>query len=407
MHILLIHQAFVTPSEPGGTRHFEFLRYMVKKGHRATVVTSNLSYLTGKSAGSSVRVFKEEVQEGIRIIRAYTIPTLHRSFVWRVVSFIGFMLLALIAAIRVRRVDLVMGTSPPIFQAVSALLGSLVHRTTFLLEVRDLWPEFAINMGVLTNKILILLSRWLEKALYRFADMILVNSPAYRQYLLDSGVLSKKISFIPNGVDPNLFDPSRNGKNIRRKFQLDGEFVVTYSGALGLANDLITLLKAAKYLNFRNDIRFLLIGDGKERKHLEKIALEMNLKNVTFTGTRPKEEIPEILCASDACLAILKNIAMFKTTYPNKVFDYMAAGRPTILAIDGVIRRVLEDSNGGIFVPPGDPKRLAKAVEYMADHKQKAESMGKSARAYVSKNFNRNNHSADFLNLSIRLHDSF
>jgi glycosyltransferase involved in cell wall biosynthesis len=407
MHILLIHQAFVTPNEPGGTRHYEFLRHMVKKGHRATVVTSNLSYLTGKSAGSSGRLFKEENQDGIRIIRVYTIPTLHRSFVWRVFSFIGFMLLSAIAAFRVRRVDLVMGTSPPIFQAVSALLTSLSHRAPFLLEIRDLWPEFAIDMGVLKNSILIILSRWLEKALYRFSDMILVNSPAYRQYLLDYGVLPKKVSFIPNGVDTDLFDPSQNGENFRKKFQLDGKFVVTYSGALGLANDLETLLKAAKYLNDRNDIRFFLIGDGKERSRLEKIACEMSLKNVTFTGTRPKEEIPEILCASDACLAILKNITMFKTTYPNKVFDYMAAGRPTIFAIDGVIRRVLEDSNGGIFVPPGDPKSLAEAVEHMADHKQEAESMGKSARAYVSKNFNRHNHSVDFLNLTVQLYEPF
>jgi len=170
MHLLLIHQAFVTPNEPGGTRHFEFLRHMVKKGHQATVVTSNLSYLTGKSAGSSGRLFKEENQEGIRIIRLYTIPTLHRSFVWRVVSFIGFMLLSTIAAFRVRKIDLVMGTSPPIFQAVSALLASLRHRVPFLLEIRDLWPEFAIDMGVLKNRILILLSRWLEKDLYRFSD---------------------------------------------------------------------------------------------------------------------------------------------------------------------------------------------------------------------------------------------
>ena len=407
MHLLLIHQAFVTPNEPGGTRHFEFLRHMVKKGHQATVVTSNLSYLTGKSAGSSGRLFKEENQEGIRIIRLYTIPTLHRSFVWRVVSFIGFMLLSTIAAFRVRKIDLVMGTSPPIFQAVSALLASLRHRVPFLLEIRDLWPEFAIDMGVLKNRILILLSRWLEKDLYRFSDRLLVNSPAYREYLLDYGVQPQKIFLIPNGVDTDLFNPSRDGENFRRKFQLDGKFVVTYSGALGLANDIETLLKAAKYLNDRNDIRFLLIGDGKERSHLEKTAREMSLKNVTFTGTRSKEEIPEILCASDACLAILKNITMFKTTYPNKVFDYMAAGRPTILAIDGVIRRVIEDSTGGIFVQPGDSKRLAEAVEYMADHRKEAESMGKSARSYVSKNFNRHNHSADFLNLTVQLYEPF
>jgi lipopolysaccharide/colanic/teichoic acid biosynthesis glycosyltransferase len=130
---------------------------------------------------------------------------------------------------------------------------------------------------------------------------------------------------------------------------------------------------------------------------------EWDLPNVLFTGAMPKIKMPDILAASDACLAILKDIPMFRTTYPNKVFDYMAAGRPTILAIDGVIREVIETANGGIFVPPGDDVALAEAVRRLANDRSEAKIMGMAAREHVSKHFDRTDQSAAFLGLVCRL----
>jgi glycosyltransferase involved in cell wall biosynthesis len=280
-------------------------------------------------------------------------------------------------------VDVVMGTSPPIFQAFSALAVAMIRRAPFLLEVRDLWPAFAVDMGVLKAPLLIKASEFLERFLYRRATHILVNSPAYREHVIASGIAANKVSFISNGVDTEMFDAKATGARLRAEWQVSNSFVVTYAGALGAAN--------------------VLVGDGKERPRLERAAAEMRLPNVLFAGTKSKAEMPEVLAASNACLAILQNIRMFKTTYPNKVFDYMAAGRPTILAIDGVIRSVIEKSGGGLFVPPGDDAALAAAVETLSEDHTKAREMGRAARAYVVQHFNRRDQAQQFAELLERM----
>jgi glycosyltransferase involved in cell wall biosynthesis len=176
-------------------------------------------------------------------------------------------------------------------------------------------------------------------------------------------------------------------------------------GALGLANDIPTVLQSAARLNDQPDVHFLMVGDGKERPKLEALASQLGLRNVTFTGARPKLEMPEYLAASDACLAILQDIPMFRTTYPNKVFDYMAAGRPTVLAIDGVIRQAVEAASGGIFVPPGNPEALAKAVRDLAKDPERTRAMGAAARAYVIRHFDRRQQAEEFVGLLKRLSD--
>ena len=399
MHILIIHQAFVGPDEAGGTRHYELARHAIKNGHRCSIVASDVSYLTGQPAVTKTKFVSEQECNGVRVLRAYTYPALHHSFIWRVVSFVSFMCTSVWAGLRAGPVDLVMGTSPPIFQAVSAWLVSLLRRKPFLLEIRDLWPEFAIDMGVLKNPILIRMSRWLEGFLYAQATHLLVNSPAYREYLISKGIAAAKVSLIANGVDPDMFTPDADGSIVRQQWNLDDHFVVTYAGALGLANDIPVILQAATQLREHEQIRFLIVGDGKERAALEAQAKQRQLSNVIFTGPRPKSEMPAILAASDACIAILQNIPLFRTTYPNKVFDYMAARRPTVLAIDGVIREVIETAHGGVFVPPGDANALAQAVLSLSRDRENARHMGASARAYVTAHFNRHQQAEQFVTL--------
>ena len=397
MNILLIHQAFASPNDPSGTRHFEFGKYCVNKGHTFNVVTSKISYLTGKPSTPQKGIVVEEYYDGVRILRAYTLPFVHKNYVFRVISFISFMFTSIIASLKVKKVDLVMGTSPPIFQTVSAWFLSLLHHKPFLLEIRDLWPEFAVDIGVLKSPILIYLSRWLERFLYNRSTHIIINSPAYRDYLLKRGIKEEKISLIPNGVDTLLFDPNVKGEKLREKYGLNDKFVVTYAGALGLANDIYTLLDAANHLRSESDIHFFIAGDGKERSKLENYARTLNLSNVIFPGAIPKSEMYNILGMSDACIAILKNIPMFKMTYPNKVFDYMAAGRPIVLAIDGVIKKVVEDGKCGIFVEPGNDEGIADAIMKLYENNEMATFMGLSGRVFVEKYFNRKDHAEIFI----------
>jgi len=397
--VLLIHQAFASPAEGGGTRHYEFGQRVLSRGHRFTVVASDLSYLSGTPVHQRPGRCDEESVDGLHVLRAYAYPTLHRSFIWRVFSFFTFTASSFLTALRSGPADLVMGTSPPIFQAFSAWAVAFLRGRPFLLEIRDLWPEFAIDMGVLKNPLLIWLSRRLERFLYARATHIVVNCPAYRDYLIPNHVGPLKVSVISNGVDPSMFDPSAYGERIKDKWQLHGKFVVSYAGAIGMANDLGTVIRAADRLQHRDGIVFVIAGDGKERRNVEADASKRGLGNVIFTGTLSKSEVADLMAASDACIAILKDIPMFRTTYPNKVFDYMAAGRPTVLAIDGAIRKVIEDSGSGIFVPPGDDKALAEVVLRLAADPDETRALGLRAREYVIKHFNRAEQAGEFVAL--------
>jgi glycosyltransferase involved in cell wall biosynthesis len=386
MHILLIHQAFVALDEPGGTRHHELARCLAARGHQVTVIASTVSYLTGKADAASTS--SEEVDGGrVTVLHARTYSALHRSFLHRVLSFFSFMASSFLLGVKVPQVDLVWGTSPPIFQGVTAWLLARLKHAPFLFEVRDLWPAFAIQVGVLRNPFLIRLSQWLEGFLYRRADRVMVNSPGFVVHVQGGG--ARRVELVPNGVDTQMFDPYANGIAFRQNHGLEGRFVALYAGAHGLSNDLFVVLQAAQQLLDQPKISIVLLGDGKEKLALMARAAELGLTNLHFIPPVPKAGMAEALAAADACIAILKPIPLYATVYPNKVFDYMAAGRPVILAINGVIRQVVEQADGGLFTPPGDAAALAQAILRLKDDPQWARQKGLNARAYVEAHFDR------------------
>jgi len=384
MHILLIHQAFAALGEPGGTRHHEMARRLCEDGHRVTIITSQISYLTGQKVMGSREVTDDA---GVVIRRAYTYRGYHRSFFHRVFSFISFMASSFFSGLQVRGVDVVWGTSPPIFQGVTAWLLARLKRAAFLFEVRDLWPYFAIAVGVLRQPLLIRLSQWLERWLYRKADQVVVNSPGYVEHVRARG--ARDVALIPNGVDTEMFDPALNGDAFRQAHALGGKFIALYAGAHGMSNDLDVVLDAAEKLSGRDDIAIVLLGDGKEKERLQVEAGARELGNVLFLDPVSKAAIPSVLAAADVCIAILKPIDAYRLTYPNKVFDYMAAGRPVLLAIDGVIRDVVESAGAGVFVPPGDSEALGDAILSLADDENIRLSMGKAGRTCVVERFDR------------------
>jgi glycosyltransferase involved in cell wall biosynthesis len=391
MHILLIHQAFAALDEPGGTRHHELARFLVQKGHQVTVIASPVSYLTGDKTPSSPPPFSEKMGGagggGVTILRAYTYNALHKSFVHRVFSFFSFMFSSFWVGLGVKNVDVVWGTSPPIFQGVTAWALARLKGAKFLFEVRDLWPDFAIAVGVLKNPVLIKMSLWLEHFLYRRADQMMVNSPGYVEHVKSRG--ARRVELIPNGADPDMFDPFESGTKFRSTHHLKNKFVVLYAGAHGMSNDLTVVLECARLLASNWDFQFVLLGDGKEKANLQARARELGLKNVLFLPPVPKNEMPKALAGADACLAILKPLDEYKTTYPNKVFDYMAAGRPVLLAIDGVIREVLEAAQCGVFVTPGNPAALAEAVRTMSANRDRSIEMGMNGRRSLEEHFSR------------------
>jgi glycosyltransferase involved in cell wall biosynthesis len=215
----------------------------------------------------------------------------------------------------------------------------------------------------------------------------MVNSPGFIPHVTARG--ARWVELVPNGADPDMFSPEAESGDFRSRNGLEDAYVALYAGAHGMANDLSVLLDAAQQLQAEPRIRIVLVGDGKEKAALQQRARAEGLENVLFLPPVPKEGMPAVLAAADCCIGILKPIELFKTTYPNKIFDYMAAGRPVILCIDGVIREVVESAQAGIFVPPGQSVLLAEAIQTLANDPQRGCRMGRSGREYVIRHFNR------------------
>jgi glycosyltransferase involved in cell wall biosynthesis len=386
MHILLVHQLFLRTDEAGMTQHYEFARHLVRAGHRVTVLAGTRSYLTGADRSQSA-----PHEPGLKILRCRVWGKTHRSFLQRGLGFVSFMLTSFARGLPVRNVDLVWSTSPPLPQVTTAWALAAVRRVPLVFEVRDLWPAVAVELGVLRNPILIAVARMAERFLYRRARRVVVNSPGFIPYLLREGVPPQTLALVPNGSDVARFNPADTGYAFRRAHSLRGRFLALYAGAHGLSNDLTTLLEAADLLRAEERIVFVLVGDGKEKPHLIATAEQMRLPNVRFLPPVPKDEMPGVLAGADCGIAILRPIPLFATTFPNKVFDYMAAGRPTVLAIEGVIRGVVEEAGAGLAVPPGNPQALAEAIRALATDRRAARRMGLRGRAFVTASFDRAN----------------
>lgn len=384
IHILFSHQAFATPRETGATRHYELFSELVRKGHEVTVLRSDRNYKTGdkEKAVSDVA----EAPEGLEIVEVPNPGPVHRNFLWRLFSYLTFSLFSLLRGLRVKDVDVVVGTSPPLPQVFPMWIVARAKRAGFVIEVRDLWPDFPVEMGVLTNPLLVRLGYFLEETMYGLPDQIIINSPAYREHIGSFSEDTAPVVLIPNGVSTADFGALDENQELRRDYGIGEEFLVVYAGAHGPAQDLGTVLDAAIRLEDEN-VHFLFVGDGKDRSKLIDKSKRLGLANVTFLEPRPKDEIPAILAAADACVATLQDIPMFRKTYPNKVFDYMASGNPTILGIDGVIREVIEEAGGGVYAEPGDPEDLAQAVRHLMEHPDDCQEMGERARKHVGRNF--------------------
>jgi glycosyltransferase involved in cell wall biosynthesis len=321
-------------------------------------------------------------------------------------AFFGFTVSACSAALRIAEADVVIGTSPPLVVIFPAWFLARLRRAPLVFEIRDLWPENAITTGVLRRdsalaKLLFGIERWA----CRTADLVNVLTPAFREDLIARGLAADdKIVFVPNGADPGLFRPGPRANAVRERYGWGDRFVVLYAGAHGRANAVDQLLDAAFLLRDRPDILIATVGDGTERARLADEAKARGLDNVMFCGPQPKEDMPAFINACDVGAAVLQNNPTFRTVYPNKVFDYMACERPTLLAIDGVARRlVCDEARAGVFAEPEDAASIAAAIRQLAADPAGCAEMGRRGRAWVLSNATRDALAARYLGILERL----
>jgi glycosyltransferase involved in cell wall biosynthesis len=395
MKILLLHQYFLEEDDAGGSRFNEMTKQWTDQGHEVTVLAGMMHYTSHKKRKEyKGKWIKYKPQGKINVWRTHVSENYNSGFTGRLWGYFSFVFSSLWAGLfKVQgKFDVILVTSPPLFVGITGYLLSILKRIPFVFEIRDLWPESAIDTGVVTNKVIIRLAYWFENFIYKKAKLINVLTPAFRQSLVEKkGVPPNKITFIPNAADFSLSDKlveSFNTEAFRKEKKWDDNFVITYVGAHGVANHLDQILETAHLLRDTN-VLFVLIGGGMQKAKLKEQAANMKLKNVLFLDPVSKAEVFKYISASDMGTSVLKKVDTFKTVYSNKTFDYMACKKPILMAIDGVSRELVEEAKAGIFVEPENPEDFASKIKmYMTDPNRILQE-GENGYLFAKRNFDR------------------
>lgn len=392
MRVLYIHQFFATRRSPHPTRSYEFARNMVEWGHEVVMLTGD-SRLEEECPTDSLRCSFE--MDGIEVRAVRNRYSNYMGTARRIMSFLQFTLMSTLAAIEGPRPDVVFATSTPLTVGITGIIASLRWRVPLVFEVRDPWPEAAIQMGVLKRGgILGRTAKWLERTIYRRSTAVVGLSPGMTDCILAEGVPADKVHMIPNCSDLSLFHPGAKDAELTDRLGIGGQFVAVYAGALGPSYDIENLVEAAAILDARGrtDIAVVIVGEGRSRPAIEQQRSERNLKRLVISGSMPKDDMPALFRTADVVLVHLADVPILYTGSPNKLFDGLSSGRPIIVNSPGWTKALIEKNEVGLYVPPANPVALANAIEQLADDLDASQAMGERARALAEREFDRSDH---------------
>ncbi|GAB2683733.1 glycosyltransferase family 4 protein [Thalassiella azotivora] len=349
MRITYIHQHFRLPSEPGGTRSWEFARRLVADGHQVTVLAA------GEQA-------EDRVVDGVRLLRLPVTYDNSMGFARRLLAFALFMVRATVAAVRLPA-DVVLASSTPLTVAVPGMVASVVRRARFVLEVRDLWPTVPVELGLLRNPVLKVVARWLELLAYRRARPVVALSPGMAEGVLDRHP-GAEVVVVPNAADRELFgcDDARRAGLRRELGWSDDERVVVYAGSFGHIYGMEWVVRLAAALAGRG-YRFVLIGSGATWEACRRLAVEQGLDaDELLPGPVAKQDVVRYVQACDATLSSVLELPVLEPASINKVFDSLAAGRPVLMAHGGWLTDVVVEAGAGWRVPRSSVEAAARVV---------------------------------------------
>ncbi len=404
MQILFLSHYFPPENNAPASRTHEHCARWARAGHDVTVLTCVPNCPGGEVyPGYRNRLRRQvEMVDGIRVVRVWTYLAPNAGTWRRIANYLSYMVSAVLASLRLPRPDVVVATSPQFFCGWAGVLASRVKRAPLVLEIRDIWPESIVAVGAMRNRRVLGILEELERRMYLAARHIVAVGDGYRDNILGKVDVADRISVITNGVDLVRYSPREPDARFLQRWNLDGKFVCSYVGTIGMAHGLEVVIEAAKLLRAggRDDIRFCLVGDGAMRKSLEQQARHESVSDmVVCTGRLPKEEMPAVLASSDACLVHLKGCELFETVVPSKIFEIMAMGRPIIMGVKGQARRMVIDAGAGVEMEPDCPRSLVAAVETLAAEAHAGYVRSAGARAYVANHFSRDTFAKRYLDL--------
>lgn len=399
MHILYIHQYFATPNGNTGTRSYEFARRWVEAGHKVTVLTS-VAQLTAEDLGDRrLRKINKFELNGISVIALDVPYTQLMGVVRRIWAFTIFMLLATWCALRCKRVDVLFATSTPLTVGIPALVVRWLRRIPFVFEVRDVWPAVPIALGYVNNRFLRWILRFLERTIYRNASAIVVLSPGAADLVREITAPSKTIKVIPNCADLDFFSPKLDGAEIRKSRGWEDCVVCFHTGTMGVVNGLDIVLRSAQHFQSNPSLRFVLLGEGKEKGRLRQEQERLGLQNLEILDGVPKKELPGIIAAGDIGLMTVAPIPVLEHNSANKFFDYLSAGKPILLNYGGWQRDLLEQVEAGWGCTMGDEDAFFKRIAELAENVEVRKKMGSNARLAAEQQFGRDRLSAETLDV--------
>ncbi len=402
MKIAVVHQFYLPPESPGGTRFNDFARVWKGEGHDVRVFASSVAYTSGLRDPDTSFPWRREREAGVEVVRSWTNQHPDGALSSRIVSMLGFGLgTAGAALLSTFRPDVVLATSPTLAAYLPGMLAASRWRCPLVLEVRDLWPESLVSLGTFAPDGVVTRAAYgFEEAAYELADAVVALTPGIAGRLLERGAVERdRLVVLPNGVDLERH-PIVDRREARARVGWDHDrFVALYAGAHGYANDLGQLLDVAERLRDADQLDLVAIGDGPRKQALVADARCRGLHNLRWLDPVDREELDAYLAAADAGMVFLRDTPVFRTVYPNKMFDYMAAARPTVLGMTGAAAEVLEEHDAGIVVPPERPEAYARALLDLAVDPDAAAAMGARGRRAVEQHFDRRKHALRYLDL--------
>jgi glycosyltransferase involved in cell wall biosynthesis len=391
MKILYIHQYFNTYADGGSSRSYYLAKALVESGHTVEIITSH----PGK-------VYKKTTVEEITVHYLPVHYDNHLGFGGRIYAFIKFVLKAYQLASTIRHVDLCYATSTPLTVGIIACLLKKWHRIPFYFEVRDLWPQAPVEMGVVRNFFLKKALFALEKFIYVHSSKVIALSPGIRQAIIAKIGDASKVHLVPNMADCEFFDTEEPEVILASKpAGIRNTFTIAYFGAVGRVNHLDSFIEVARFFQQRNlsAVQFLIIGKGNQWEHIKNLALHYGLSNVSFVPHASKYELREILSHVDAVYISFAQLPVLETSSPNKFFDSLAAGKLCIVNTKGWIKACIEEAGCGFFADPEEPEQVyKKLLPYMAS-KRKLREAKNAARLLAQNQFSREKLSRYFVSL--------
>jgi glycosyltransferase involved in cell wall biosynthesis len=391
VHILFLSNYFPPEVNAPATRLQEHAQQWTADGHEVSVLTSVPNFPEGEVYEGYENELTEEERSGVRAVRVPMYVSANEGVLRRVLSYVSFMLSACWYASRIRTPDVLVATSPQFFAALAGWWIAWRKDVPFVLEIRDLWPESVVAVGAMSRNVIIRFFEWVERRLYRSADHIVSVTESFEETIAEKGISRDKITVIKNGVDVDAWEQSLDDARLaqlRQEHDLQGAFVASYIGTIGMAHRADVLLEAAQYSR-DPEIVFMVVGTGARREALEKKAERMQVDNFRLVDKVPKEMVPYLLALSDVSVVHLRDDPLFETVIPSKLFEAMVTGTPVVLGLRGEARDLIEGAGAGIAVPPEAPDELASAVRWLKEHPelhaQMAENGYQSVRAHYDR----------------------